>query len=129
MRFLSRFLSAFKTGHPRDLSPRCAVCGRLAATIELSGTPDAWLLIYSGPGGSNGKGDRIPAEEAAAIRKAFTPPYVAADIRAAGFYDEAGYCAECAKFYCPDHWNLTSTGSGQCPIGHFKSLDPHWSPE
>ena len=129
MRFLRRLFAAFEGGRPAGLSPRCAVCRRTAATIGLSEDPGGWLLRYSGPGGSNGSGDRIPAERAAAIRKAFTPPYAVAAIKAAGFYDDAGFCAGCAKFYCPQHWNTSPTGGGRCPQGHFKSLDPHWSPD
>lgn len=129
MHFLHRLFSALRSGQSRGLSPRCAVCGLPAATIELSEVSGSWLLRYSGPGGSNGSGDRIPAETAVAIRKAFTPPYEATQIKAAGFYDEAGFCADCEKFYCPTHWNVSSSGSGRCPEGHFKSLDPHWSPD
>jgi hypothetical protein len=109
-------------------SPRCASCTRPAATIEISGEPGAEWLKYSGPGGSSGSGDRISAGEVEAIRAAFTPPCEATRIKAAGFYDDAGFCAACSKFYCPTHWNVSSTGGGKCPAGHFKSLDPHWSP-
>lgn len=86
-------------------------------------------MTYSGPGGSNGSGDSISAERAQAIITAFTLPYDPNEIRAADFYDDAGYCLECRKFYCPTHWNVTPTGGGWCPAGHFKSLDPHWSPD
>lgn len=129
MGFLHRLFAAFKGWRLADLSPHCAACGRTAATLELSEDSGGWLLRYSGPGGSNGGGDCIPAERAAAIRKAFTPPYAAATIKAAGFYDDAGFCVPCGKFYCPRHWNISSTGGGRCPEGHFKSLDPHWSPD
>lgn len=129
MHFLRRLLSAVRIGRPGNLSPRCAVCGQVAAKIELSRTPDAWLLKYSGPGGSNGSGDPVSAAKAEVILRAFTPPYDAAKIRAAEFYDDAGFCIDCAKFYCPTHWSVSSIGSGRCPRGHFKSLDPHWSPD
>ena len=86
-------------------------------------------MTYSGPGGSNGSGDSISAERARAIITAFTLPYDPNEIRAADYYDDAGYCLECRKFYCPTHWNVTPTGGGWCPAGHFKSLDPHWSPD
>lgn len=129
MRFLQRILTALQARGRGDLSPRCAVCARVAATIELSGRPGAWHLRYSGPGGSNGNGDRIPDDEADSVRRAFTRPYAVATIRAAGFHDDAGFCIECAKFYCPTHWSMSSIGGGRCPAGHFKSLDPHWSPD
>lgn len=114
---------------PAGLSPRCALCTRLAAEIELVETAGSWRLRYSGPGGSNGSGDKVSSERAESIRMAFTPPYEATRIRAADFYDDAGFCTHCGKFYCGTHWNMTAWGSGTCPSGHFKSLDPHWSPE
>ena len=87
-------------------------------------------LIYSGPGGSNGNiGDLITQDQANAIRAALSAPYFADKLRAAGFYDGAGFCNQCLKFYCSTHWNVSGTGGGVCPEGHFKSLDPHWSPE
>jgi hypothetical protein len=30
--------------------------------------------------------------------------------------------------YCARHWHLSQTGYGTCPLGHGKSLDPHWQP-
>ena len=134
MNFLRRWFSAKAESLAPNpsasaLSPRCALCTNLAAEIELSTEPDSQRLRYSGPGGSNGSGDRISTDRADAIRSAFTPPYESVKIKAAGFYDDAGFCAACSKFYCSAHWNVSSTGGGECPIGHFKSLDPHWSPE
>jgi hypothetical protein len=111
------------------LSPCCSECNRLAAEIELSETSGTWHLKYSGPGGSSGIGRGISVKEADAILLAFTPPYDPEKIKTAGFYDDAGFCTECAKFYCSTHWNVSSTGGGRCLAGHFKSLDPHWSPE
>ena len=129
MNLLRRLFEALRGRHPRDPSPRCAICGRPAATIELTEKAGTWILRYNGPGGSNGGGDRISGGRADAIRAAFTPPYDAAKIRAAGFHDVAGLCDECGTFYCPVHWSLSSTGAGCCPNGHRKSLDPHWSPD
>ena len=127
---MSFFRRIFQTKTAGDsLSPRCAVCKRPAANIELLEVSGLWRLRYSGPGGSNGSGDRVSAEEAQAIRDAFTQPYERAKIRAARFDDDAGFCGECGKFYCDRHWNVSSTGGGTCPAGHFKSLDPHWSPD
>lgn len=127
---MSFFRSLFRFKTRRDsLSPRCAVCERLAASIGVLEVSGSWRLKYSGPGGSNGSGDLISAERARAIRAAFVQPYEKSRIRAAGFYDDAGFCAECGKFYCADHWKVSSTGGGTCPAGHFKSLDPHWSPD
>jgi hypothetical protein len=86
-------------------------------------------MKYKGAGGENGSGDLITAERAQNILTAFAEPYAPDRIRAAGFYDDGGYCLDCQQFYCPTHWNITSTGGGRCPKGHFKSLDPPWSPE
>jgi hypothetical protein len=117
----------------QTFQPRCAVCNSPPATIEISHKNGRPHLTYTGPGGSNdtgsGPGDPITAERARAIITAFTPPYDPEKIRTADFYDDAGYCLTCHTFYCPEHWNISSTGGGTCPRGHFKSLDPHWSPE
>lgn len=43
----------------------------------------------------------------------------------AGFYDSAGPCDQCDVPYCRDHWHVTASGTGTCPQGHTKSLDPH----
>lgn len=128
--YMSLFRRIFQSKTTGDsLGPRCSMCKRLAATIEVLEVSGSWHLIYSGPGGSNGNGDRISAERAQVIRDAFAHPYERTKIRAAGFYDDAGFCASCGKFYCARHWNVSSSGGGSCPAGHFKSLDPHWSPE
>lgn len=128
--YISAFLRVFQSKvTDNSLSPRCSICKHIAANIEVLEVSGSWHLRYSGPGGSNGSGDRISVETAQAIRDAFAYPYDQAKIRAAGFYDDAGFCADCAKFYCPTHWDVSSVGGGVCPAGHFKSLDPHWSPE
>ncbi|OAI47657.1 hypothetical protein AYO44_09165 [Planctomycetaceae bacterium SCGC AG-212-F19] len=132
--------------------PECVICGRPSATIEVvppHTLPAEWLvweearrqafakyreaeshqLLYDGPGGSNGwVGDAIDQERAERIVSAFSAPD-AEVIRAAGFYDGAGFCAGCGVFYCPNHWSISATGFGTCPRGHGKSVDPHWHPE
>jgi hypothetical protein len=45
------------------------------------------------------------------------------------FYDMAGFCVECNKFYCGAHWKISSRGFNFCPKGHGQSHDPHWSPD
>lgn len=97
--------------------------------VELTERSGGWSLRYEGAGGGNGKGDPISAERAQAILDALRSPYELARIQAAGFYDDFGYCTLCEKFYCPTHWQVSSTGGGTCPAGHFKSLDPHWHPD
>ena len=51
-----------------------------------------------------------------------------AQVRTAGFYDDAGFCQDCDAPYCYQHWHVSETGYGYCPRGHGKSLDAHWSP-
>ena len=113
-----------------DLSPKCIVCGQASTVFKLSVTEAGVRFIYSGTVGSNGKlGDLISNERAMALRAALSPPFSPDKFRSADLYDEAGFCARCSAFYCPTHWNVSSTGGGTCPKGHLKSLDPHWSPE
>jgi len=109
--------------------PKCEACGAAVAIICLYRDADDWRLTYNGPGGSNAGGDSISAERAHAIIAAFSQPATPASLKAASFHDDAGFCGQCAKFYCAKDWNISSTGGGTCPSGHFKSLDPHWSPE
>ena len=131
----------------------CAVCGRQSAHVELvapgelptdwpdwdsrrqeqyqrAHDPGRWRFIYDGPAAGSGDGHDIGTAEAARITAAFTPPVHAAFIHdVAGFYDSAGLCDECDVPYCREHWHVTASGGGTCPGGHFKSLDPHWSPD
>ena len=110
--------------------PRCSECSAVTVEIDLSDRSGGWHLIFEGVcGAGNGNGDPISAERAQAILDALSPPYETARIQAAGFYDDMGFCTSCAKFYCPTHWQVSSTGGGTCPAGHFKSLDPHWRPD
>ncbi len=130
--------------------PECIVCKKTTASIEVV-PPDEvpvhfadwskeaqqyfhrqrqanqFYLIYSGPGGSNGSGDPIEPEQAKGILSAFAQPKT--NIREADLHDNAGFCIECSEFYCPTHWDISSTGYGTCPKGHGASLDPHWSPD
>lgn len=128
--------------------PPCSVCGKRSATIEIvppGELPEefaSWdrklqevylkhqdssqfYLIYAGPGGGNGLGDTVEPARAEIIVEAFTSPNKES-IRAADFYDNAGFCLECSKFYCWNHWD---DGRGLCPKGHWVTLDPHWSPD
>jgi len=133
--------------------PKCKACGALSASIEVIAPhelPTEWTswqlarqqafnkyrkpsshqLIYDGPGGGNGAvGHAIKAEDAASIIAAFTGAPTREKMKAAGIYDSAGWCQECREYYCPKHWSISSTGYGNCPNGHGKSLDPHWSPD
>ena len=110
--------------------PSCVLCGRPSATIRITSQAEGFVLIYDGPGGSSGSsGVPITRARYEAITAAFVEPFTITKIRAAEFYDDAGFCGLCGCFYCPTHWNISATGGGTCPKGHFKSLDPHWSPE
>jgi hypothetical protein len=132
--------------------PKCVRCGQTCATVEVippHTLPLDWeswdakrrslfqqyrkaeefYLLYEGPGGSNGwVGDPIPAERAQRIIRALTTP-TAELLSRAEFFDGAGFCESCSCFYCEKHWNVSISGGGRCPKGHFKTLDPFWSPE
>ena len=88
-----------------------------------------WHFIFRGIEGGNGMGDDIDAEEAARIAAAFAEPYTFAKVHTAGLFDDAGFCAECDAPYCYGHWHDDEVGQFRCPHGHWKSLDPHWSPD
>jgi hypothetical protein len=112
------------------LDPPCSQCGSPTARVVLAEYTGGWRLTFVGVEGSgNRSGDPISGEEATAILDALTPPYESARIQAAGFYDDFGFCTSCAEFYCATHWQVSTTGGGTCPAGHFKSLDPHWHPD
>ena len=124
------------TGNPlenksptHEFRPLCSTCGEVASTIQLFKEMGKWQLVYDGPGGSNGFGDEIEHERARATIAGFTKPYTVQGIRAADFFDDGGFCLKCSQFYCETHWGISTTGGGRCPKGHFKGLDPHWSPD
>ena len=112
-----------------EFRPLCSKCGEVASTIQLFKESGKWQVVYDGPGGSSGSGVEIADESARAIVTGFTKPYSVEGIRAADFFDDGGFCLECSQFYCSSHWGISTTGGGRCPMGHFKSLDPHWSPD
>ena len=111
----------------------CEGCGAKAtrATLHAPDRPgESWRFVYEGvDSGSGPNGNAVPQEEAASLSRAFQEPLTYKGVQLAGLYDEAGYCGECQVPYCFTHWNVSTTGGGRCPRGHFKSLDPHWSPE
>jgi len=115
---------------PDIIETRCSICNRVAARIEILGDAGSERMRYEGiVAGSGPTGVPVDAGRMRLVAEAFVTPYDNTKIRAAGFYDDAGYCEPCKSFYCFDHWNTTDTGGGWCPKGHFKSLDPNWSPE
>jgi hypothetical protein len=134
---------------PMVVTPPCAVCGTSSARVELvapgqlpagweqwPGTvrvglarqrePGQWYLLVKGVAAYNGYGDPIDATRAGQIAWAFRPPLCFAQVHTAGFYDDAGFCADCDAPYCYRHWHVSESGYGYCPRGHGKSLDPHW---
>ena len=134
------------------VEPKCARCERASSRIELvppgelpsawsnwSATsrgvfarhhdPVKWRFLFDGVCGGNGLGDDIDEEEAARIASAFAEPLDVDRISAAGLHDGAGFCQSCRAAYCFEHWGAPATGYGACPMGHGKSLDPHWSPD
>lgn len=113
-----------------DFRPACADCGKAAARIRLFNDDGSWRLVYEGVDSGTGSGGMdIGPDRASAIVSGFAEPYSKDKIRKADFYDDGGFCIECGRFYCRTHWNVSATGGGRCPNGHFKSLDPHWSPD
>ena len=131
--------------------PACAKCRKTTATIEVIAphelpaewslweearreaftkyrATDSYCLLYEGvESGTGWVGVAIGSGSAENIVKAFsgTP---SAELIGSEFYDGAGLCSECGKFYCGHHWSVSTTGYGTCPVGHGKSLDPHWHP-
>jgi hypothetical protein len=90
--------------------------------------PGQWYLIVDGVACGNGYGDPISAGGAGRIAQAFRLPLRFDQVRTAGFYDDAGFCADCGVPYCARHWHVSDTEYGHCPLGHGRSLDPHWQP-
>jgi hypothetical protein len=134
---------------PILVAPPCAACGTPSSRIELVAPgcwpvewdqwpatvrasieqrrePGQWYLLFKGVATYNGYGDPIDASQAGLIAQAFRPPLHFAQVHAAGFYDDAGFCQDCDAPYCYHHWHVTETGYGHCPRRHGKSLDPHW---
>ena len=132
-------------------TPLCAVCGSQTSYVELvppgdypaswetwgdqlQGSytnyhrPDRWRFLFRGIEAGNGIGDDISAHEAARLSLAFEQPLEFDRVHAAGLYDDAGFCASCRVAFCRRHWSV-GDGAGQCPQGHFRSLDPHWYPD
>jgi hypothetical protein len=130
-------------------TPPCAECGSPSARIELvapgelpaewgqwsstaQGTfllqrePGQCYLLFRGVAAYNGYGDPIDANRAERIARAFQLPPTFAQVHAAGFYDDAGFCQDCDALYCYQHWRVSEGGYGHCPRSHGKSLDPHW---
>jgi len=98
--------------------------------VELRRRPGMWHFLYRGIVAGNASGDPVDLARAVRITKAFTLPYSSLRIRQADLYDDAGFCGSCGNAYCFDHWNVSRSGaSGSCPQGHWKSLDPNWSPD
>ena len=96
--------------------------------IKLTKEDDGVRFEYRGLLSGNGRGEFITADEAERIFAAFVSKFSITKIALADIYDDGGFCRECEKFYCAKCWNASASGGGRCPTGHFKSLDPHWSP-
>jgi hypothetical protein len=133
-------------------APDCSVCGKRVVTLEVvppGEMPHEWedwdaqsrrifrgrpwaaeyTVLYRGvEAGSGASGTPSSEREARGIVESIVPE-LRIDALHRRFYDDLGYCPECAAFYCARHWSPSSTGYGRCPKGHGKGLDPHWSPE
>jgi len=68
-------------------------------------TRERWHVIVQGAAAGNGEGDPIDATEAERIAEAFRPPPSFAQVHIAGFYDDAGSCANCNAPHCYRHWH------------------------
>ena len=137
---------------PMLITPPCAACGAPSAHIELvapgqlpagwdqrlPGTtggsilrrpePGRWYLLATDIATGTSYGGPIDASLAGQIAWAFRPPLRFAQVHAARFDGDAGFCPDCDAPYCHQHWHLSDTGYGYCSYGHGKDLDPHWSP-
>lgn len=128
-----------------DVTVRCSVCGGQAARVQVlpcnsealraapKGTPgqgsrSTWRFVYEGvEAGTGPHGNAVTPTEAERLRTAFTVPLTYDAVHTAGLYDDAGFCQMCQRPYCFEHWGA-GEGSGTCPRGHWRSLDPHWYP-
>ena len=137
---------------PMVITPPCAACGAPSAHIELVGPgqlpagwdqrlpgtmggsilrrpePGRWYLLATDIATGTSYGGPVDASRAGQIAWAFRPPLRFAQVHAASFDGDAGFCPDCDAPYCHQHWHLSGTGYGYCPDGHGKDLDPHWSP-
>jgi hypothetical protein len=114
----------------RVLRTRCAVCGKTAAEARLLKARDGAVLVYQGiVAGTGPSGAPVSKDRARAIARAFRKPFLARNFESADLYDHAGVCGQCGMPYCWVHWGQPVGGGGRCPIGHFQSLDPHFSPD
>ncbi|MFW5469517.1 hypothetical protein ACOCJ4_05660 [Knoellia sp. CPCC 206435] len=112
----------------------CGACGSLTSRVVLqapSAPAESWSLIYQGVmAGNRDRGDAVSLEQAQQLTEAFGAlPLTLERVALANLHDDAGFCSECAVPYCGVHWEGSHDGSGRCPRGHWKSLDPHWHPE
>lgn len=90
--------------------------------------PGQWYLLFQGIAPHTGYGGPVDASQAGRITGAFRPPLRFAQVRTAGFCDDAGFCPDCDAPYCYRHRHVSESGYGCCPRGHGKSLDPRSSP-
>ena len=130
----------------------CAVCGVQSAHVELVAPgelpagwadwdsrrqesyhrhhdPGRWRFSYDGPAAGSGDGHDIDIGGGADHRGVHSSAPRCPRHDDAGFHDSAGLCDRCDVPYCREHWHVTASGTGTCPQGHTKSLDPHWSPD
>jgi hypothetical protein len=100
--------------------------GTIQAGIQQARWPGTWHLLIKGPAHGHVYGVRIDAARADQIAWALRDPLCFAQVRQAGFHDDAGFCGDCDAAYCYVHWDAVDSGYGWCPRGHGKSLDPDW---
>jgi hypothetical protein len=111
----------------QDFSPACFICNARCSVVKLFAEGSGVRFVYGGLERGNGSGDTITLARAEAIKTALTGPTTASKLSAADIHaGNTGFCRECSQFYCREHWQISITGGGRCPEGHFESIDPHW---
>jgi hypothetical protein len=131
------------------VTPPCAACGSPAARVEIvppgqlparwdrwpgisparfvqEPDPRQWYLLRQGIAGDGSYGIPVPAGTAGQLAWALRSPLRYAQVRAARFRDDLGFCPGCEVPWCYRHWHPAGTGYGHCPYRHGKDLDPHW---
>jgi hypothetical protein len=120
---------AGRAGGPRPASRQMgAAASRGAGQRDAGPWPRAVVPDRRRRGGRRRLRQAGRRGEAGRIAQAFRLPLRYDEVRTAGFDDDAGFCEDCGVPYCARHWHVSQTGYGTCPLGHGKSLDPHWQP-
>lgn len=115
---------------PAHAEVRCALCGALAATLDLSVDGVYEHVHYMGD-----ITERVPMAECDALAAAIRAADIAALYRLNPLWAPF-YCPECDRVYCRDHWRVELSfedepglpgwydcAHGSCPAGHRRLID------